>query len=91
MDSLRQMKEKALALSSFESQLSPMGFVVHPVSLVLHASCQGHLAAAMALVEAPISFVDIAIGAGVSAFPMTQVTKRVALQACPQFITYGWL
>ena len=50
MDSLCQVKETSLTLSYFESQLSPMGFVIHPVSLVLHAICEGHLPAAMALV-----------------------------------------
>ena len=56
-----------------------MGLVINPLSLILHAICQGGLPTTMALVQTPESFVSVAVRAGVEPFPVPHGAKRVTL------------
>ena len=57
-----------------------MRLVINPVSLILHAVCQCGLPTAVTLVQAPISFVYVAIGRVVEPFAMPHIAERVTLR-----------
>lgn len=57
----------------------PVSKVVLPLSVVLHPAVQRDLAAAVPLVEAPLALVHVAVGGGVGAAAVPQLSQRLAL------------
>lgn len=60
-----------------------MGLILYPVTFILHAVCKCGFAAAVALVQAPVALVSVAVGAGVKALAVPHITQGVPLQGCP--------